>query len=437
MFNRSVRRVVRIVCLVMAVTVDSTVLRTSTADDSLLLERIELANGGTLYGTTTTLEENRFTIYLVELPDGTSIKLRRNQVAHIFPPPPAAAEYLERKSKLADTPDAHWEMAEWCQANQLPAQREYHLMQVVRLEPEHNQARSLLGFFNPEGVWVLRDHFYQSHGYIKDDKGKFRMPASIRLSENKERVEGEVSAATNRIRSIIKQFERKGDASALNELSTIKDPAAVTGLREALADEFKRKPPLEQLQRLIIETIGGIESYGAQNALIEIAMLPHEFLSDGSTNAASDRYARETREQCIRLLKQDHFDHASAIASVLPFLRPKPETPVYKVHLAAWIVGEMGDESHIPWLIDGLITTHKRMLGGPGGNMSVGQGTGGQGLQMGNKQKFEMVPLRNQAALDALRMISQIQDIGFDKGAWLKWYIGTRSIGSSNLTRDE
>ncbi len=437
MFGHSAIKIFRVFCLITAILGIGVLTPTSSADDSLLLERIELANGGTLYGTTKTIEENKFTFYEIVLPDGSMLKLRRNQVDHIIPPPPAAAEYLSRKGTLADTADAHWEMAEWCQTNQLPAQREYHLMQVVRLEPGHVDARRRLEFIAPEGVWIHNDHFYQSHGYVKDDKGKYRMPAAIQLTENKERVEKEISAMTVRIRSIIKQYERKGDTSLLNEMSTIKDPAAVTGLREALADEFKRKQPIEEIQHLIIETIGGIESYSAQNALITIAMLPHEFFPNGSTNANSLRYAREIREQCVRLLKQPHYDHAAAVDSVLPFLRPKPETEVYKVHLAAWIIGEMGDESAIPWLIDGLVTTHKQVLGGAGGNINVGQGDAGGGLSLGDKPKIILVPVQNQYALDALRMMTKKQDIGFDQVAWLKWYIDFRSIGSPNLTRDE
>lgn len=440
MFRNSAKQICRIACLgAVVLATGFTISSVSADDESLLLEKIYLTNGSTLYGTSKTVEENKFTFYVIALPDGGTLKLKRSQVRNIVPPPPAAAEYLKRKASLPDNIDAHWELADWCAKNGLPTQSEFHFMQVIRLKPDHRDARKRLGYINPEGVWIHQDHFYQSHGYVKDDRGKYRMPAGIRLAENKDRYEKEVSATTSQIRSIIKQYERRGDASLLNQLAAIKDPAAVTGLREAFDDELERNPPSEPLQKLIIETIGGIESYGAQNALIAIAMKPLEFFSDGTTNAQSLRYARDIREQCVRLLKQPHFDHAGAIDSVLPLLRPKPDTPVYQVHLAAWIVGELGDEAHIPWLIDGLVTTHRQILAGPGGNMTASQGSGGSGLQTGgdNKPKYRMVSVQNPSALDALKMITKKQDIGYDQISWLRWYIGRQSIGSPNLARDE
>jgi hypothetical protein len=413
-----------------------------SADESLLLQRIELANGSTIFGKAREVEEDKQTYYLIELPAGEILKLRRNQVKHVINPPPAAAEYLKKLGTLADTVEAHWEMQQWCLENQLPRQREYHLMQVIRLDPDYTMARKLLGYIAPEGVWIHEDHFYQSHGYVKDSRGKYRMPAGIQLSENKDNVDKQVKDWSVRIRSVIKQYYKRGDASVLNELTAIRDPAATSGLRDALEEELAKSPRNEALQRLLIQSIGQIESYSAQNALVAIAMKPLEFLANGSTTPESERYAREIREHCIRMLKQPHFDQDAVVNSVLPFLRPKPETPVYQVHLAAAIVGEMGDKSAIPWLIDGLVTSHKQVLGGPGGNMSVSQGTGGQGLSMGsNKPKFVMVPVQNQAALDALRIMSRSmtgsRDYGFDQLGWLNWYIGTRSVGSSTLNRDE
>jgi hypothetical protein len=56
---------------------------------------------------------------------------------------------------------------------------------------------------------------------------------------------------------------------------------------------------------------------------------------------------------------------------------------------------------------------------------------------MGQKPTYRNVDFRNQEALDALRLLTDTTDFGFNERSWMDWYISTRSIGVPSLNRDE
>ena len=119
----------------------------SSANDNLLLDKIVLKNGGVMHGQAEEIVENNQKLYRVTTPDGASIKLKRSQVAQIRKPTEAIREYLKRQETMLDTVDGHWEMQQWCVDNQrrdpqLQERREYHLMRIVEMDSDHEDARA-------------------------------------------------------------------------------------------------------------------------------------------------------------------------------------------------------------------------------------------------------------------------------------------------------
>jgi hypothetical protein len=400
------------------------------ADQPLMLDRVELDNWNVMYGNASEVEINKQKFWQVSLPEGSVITLKRSQVRAVRKPPEAAKEYLSRRDSMADTVEAHWEMQEWCQKNKLMPQREHHLMQIVRLSPDDERARNLLGYSKRDGKWIHDDHFYQGYGYVRDSEGRYRLPMGQEIIESQktaERISGEWRA---KIEGLIRDYRKRGDESALNQFTTITDPAAVEGYKEALWTEMEAGPANIPMQRLLIEAIGRIQSDSAQNTLVRLFM---ENIGDGDENS----WAREIRDACIQQLRQEHFDQRAAVRAVLPFLRAKESDPMHLPSRAARLVGEFGDESTIPWLIDGLVTRHKVLVSAPGGNMQFSEGSGGSGMKMGDKPKFAVIDVKNQVALDALRTKCETVDKGFDKQAWLAWYISEQSLNMTALGRDE
>ncbi len=63
-------------------------------------------------------------------------------------------EYLQRRARTADEPEAQMKLAAWCQQNGLKAQAVAHYHVVVRLDPSREQAWKQLGYKKAGGRWV-------------------------------------------------------------------------------------------------------------------------------------------------------------------------------------------------------------------------------------------------------------------------------------------
>jgi hypothetical protein len=64
-------------------------------------------------------------------------------------------DYLERRAETAETADAQWKLALWCEQNGLKAESVAHLRAVVRRDPNHEAAWKRLGYRRQAGRWVL------------------------------------------------------------------------------------------------------------------------------------------------------------------------------------------------------------------------------------------------------------------------------------------
>ncbi|WP_406694312.1 polymorphic toxin-type HINT domain-containing protein [Singulisphaera sp. Ch08] len=64
------------------------------------------------------------------------------------------AEYNTRRAKLANTADAHWKLALWCEEKGLKAEATAHLSSVVRLDPSREAAWKRLGCKKHNGRWM-------------------------------------------------------------------------------------------------------------------------------------------------------------------------------------------------------------------------------------------------------------------------------------------
>lgn len=66
----------------------------------------------------------------------------------------ALGSYREQRAKALDTIPGHLELASWCAAHKLDEQARAHLTRVLDFDPDHVEARRLLGFVLVNGTWV-------------------------------------------------------------------------------------------------------------------------------------------------------------------------------------------------------------------------------------------------------------------------------------------
>ena len=257
----------RFSCFLIALVLVSSSSIELSATDPPLVDTIHLKNGGVLHGHVEEIMENKQNMYLVTTTDGTVVKLKRSQVSRVQRPTEDMRAYFSTKNEVPDTVDGHWEMQQWCLDHRLPHQREYHLLRVVELDPDHKDARARLDHKDIDGVWVHRDHFMLNQGYVKDGRGVHRLPKAIEMNDRKEAAEEVVNQWNKQLRQLISRIIKRNDTAALKTLQNIKDPAAVPGLMKIYNEDNQNI----QLKKVIIDILGQIESGISQNNLVIIA----------------------------------------------------------------------------------------------------------------------------------------------------------------------
>jgi hypothetical protein len=199
----------------------------------------------------------------------------------------------------------------------------------------------------------------------------------------------------------------------------IRDPLAATGLGLLLENPKE----LTSLKLLYIEKLGQLDCAAATKALLKRAM--------------EDKSA-QVRDACWDELARD--GSPSVVLSLVEKLKSKEN---YQVNRAAVGLARMKDRSAIPALIDAVVTKHKKVVAGRGGNIGAafrpGGGVGGPGgLNVGGGQpKVYELDYQNREVLDALVSLSKGANYQFSKENWRNWYARLNTPPNINLRRSE
>jgi hypothetical protein len=105
--------------------------------------------------------------------------------------------YLEKRKAVSEDDAAGlWTLAEWCGDNDLERFVKEIAQAVVKLEPDHADARKSLGFVKHKGKWITQEMYYGEIGYVLY-KGKWmsqdEMKAQVALDETK-KIEKKIAA---------------------------------------------------------------------------------------------------------------------------------------------------------------------------------------------------------------------------------------------------
>ncbi len=373
----------------------------------------ELVNQGEIRGELVNKDERPRKKYVIRTEDGGEITLDKKQVAHVSREKPSEQEYERLKTEKPDTVAGHWEMSEWCREHKLVEPRQDHLNRIIELEPDHADARRILGYHKVEGRWVTQEQLMTERGY-KLYQGKWVLPQEIELAEEKRQVEFDQIEWRKKIKRW-REWLAKSDKAAEAErgLSTIEDPMAVKAI-----DEVMEKEKSEHVRVMLVESLGRIGTNRAVSLLM-------------------DRLINDSEED-VRLSALDELEkHRSPdlTAALVGYLKHKENAVVNRAALA---LGRVGDPTAVRPLIDALITKHKFTISTGSGSTSAGftkDGSGGGGFSTGPSTQVVEQTIRNESVRDALLEITE-QNFDFNITAWQKWYAGQRKFRGVNARRD-
>jgi hypothetical protein len=386
----------------------------ASADEGILL----LKNGGQLRGDIRAVPAADGTaeasFYIVGLAAGTRIKLEARQVRKVLDASPAESKYAQLLPQMPDTAAGHLAMAEWCQKNGLDDLRQYHLEQVLRHAPDHQDARRILGYSLIDGQWARAEDLMEQQGYVRY-QGAWRLPQQVAVLERERERELAQKSWRRDLRMWRGWLGGRRDAEAQENFRQIKDPLAAPGLAELLSSE--RDPRIRAMYIDLLARLG-----------------------DANAVSALTRAALEDDDPENRLRAIDHLRTTGRTQAMRAFVQMLHHKNNQVVNRAAAALGRLGDPEAVLPLIHALVTRHEALVQ-PTSNIrpSFGRTTDGggamNGLSVGGGPQRVVRNLKNKSVLEALVVLTK-QNLQYSMADWQQWYIHQHSSPDANLRRD-
>ena len=379
---------------------------------NLHADTIHLRSGGTLEGKVLNADESPRKSYRIRLDRGGDVTLEVSDVRKVEKLTRLQSQYRQMLQKMPDTVEAHMKMYELCKKHSLQKERQFHLQQVVRIDPDHEKARSLLKYKRtPDGGWAKVEEIKESAGFVRW-KGKWVTPEEAQRAELAEQREAQQIEWKKKIKRWREWLGGRRQSQALAAFKSIDDPLAVKPLVEVFTKDNNYA-----VREMIAEILGEIGTPAAAKALANAAM------QGGGEDGT------ELRLLCVRILERNNL--RGVASSFVPYLRNANNAYVRR---AAYAIGELGDESMVLPLIKALKTKHIKLVGGAGdGRINVRNGAFSVG-----QSKPKKVPYwrDNKEVRDALAKLTDAPDFGYSQGKWLEWYHRKNTPPSLDLRRD-
>ncbi len=379
-------------------------------------EIFHLSSGGTIEGTLLNPDQSPRVTYEVQTGNGKLV-LGKTTVRDVVAFSAQLKQYETFLPRMPDTIEGQFQMARWCDQNNLPEKRDYHYNEILKREPNNIDARKALGYERFQGKWIIRDEWNRQQGYVRHG-GSWRYPQDIKMSEKTASIEDKQVQWRKQVRIWRSWLKRGGDRGqqAAAEFRKVDDPYAGLPLIELLKDE-----DVPAVRELLVEALTNIKTPESTMTLTEVAANdPDASIRDRATIGLESRDNRRAVNYLISQLKSS-----------------ENET----VNRAALVLGRLKNPSSVLPLIDALVTTHKETIqpGGQPGRTTAGFGPGGGGMSFGTP-KAEVIErdIQNQGVRRALlEVIEEGVDFQFNEGAWKLWYANKKIPLNVDLRRDD
>jgi hypothetical protein len=376
---------------------------------------LELTNGGRIEGRLVDNGDADQTKYTIDLAGGGRLSIARASVARVDATTAAEKEYADLARTSPDTIDAHWKLARWCRDHKLRTLSQQHLTRILELDPDHAEARNLLGFRNKGGRWMTREDLMAARGMIKYE-GRYVTRQHVELVERQKEIDLSQADWKNELERLRRSLtgrraERAAEAHA--KVLAIRDPMAA----EALVALLQREQDSE-LKKLWIEVLAGLPSQAALDALVDRSLFDPD---------------DDIRYQCL-----EHVIASRRPGIITPYVRALKHRDNVIINRAGAALGQIGDPEAMGPLIDALVTKHKFQVGGgnPGQQGYTFTPGGGSFNFGGGGPKIETRVIRNPDVLSAL---SKLAGTSFDynQQQWRTWLAAQAKLNAVDVRRDE
>ncbi len=142
-------------------------------------DEVRLVNGNVVEGRAKRVGDT-----VVVVTTAGEVKLPAKDVASIVPGRSLVDDYDDRVAALAtggknDGAADHLALAAWCRQNKLKSKSRQHLKKVLAFDPDHAEARKLLGYIRYDEQWMTEVEYYEARGFVLE-KGKWVNRETVR-----------------------------------------------------------------------------------------------------------------------------------------------------------------------------------------------------------------------------------------------------------------
>lgn len=402
---------------------------------------VKLQNGGEVRGkivaSSSASRLNSESIVLETL-SGITVSVARVDTKFLTMRPVVVEEYETRARHLADSLDAHWELAEWCRQQGLSKQREHHLQRVVDHDSHHEKAQTALGRVWHEGAWVDRDEMMAQRGYVKY-KGRYVTVQELDLIQktaDELAVEREWFQKLKGWYAWLNGRNEDRYRQAVAALQQIDDPHAAPAVIRYLCEDKQR-----DFRVMGVNVLSKITGSKGAAGLVKLSLYDPE---------------SEVRYASLSGIAESDFEFAQNA-----YIKELKNGANPVVCRAADALARVGDERAVSPLIDALVTPHRYQVqtnipaqqsygGSTDGSVGATSGvalppevelairTGqlpqgavmappvGGGIAIPRKTVVVTVNQPNQEALSTLQKLTG-QNFGFDERTWKLWWAAEKN----------
>jgi len=372
-----------------------------------------LKDGGILEGELLNPDEISRKSYQIRTAGGLEVSLDARLVERVQNRErPAVIEYNAEVHLTENTIENHLYWARWCNENQLIDQARLHWRQILELDPDHADARRILGYDKTQNGWVSRQGRMEDRGLVWH-RGSWRTPQRIEVENI---LETQKNAEDQWRRTIRDLYRRLPNQQAEAQLLAIRDPAAYIPLRDVLRNEGNPR-----VRMVLLRSLVQIPHVRAIQTVAEWSIYPEEPSTD-------------VRQMCVDELLRLSNENPEVRKIMIDTYRNRLRSGIEPVvHMAAKILGDIGAHEAVPELIDALVVTRTQTIQEQPQSFTFG--SGGSGLTQGARTISRPVQTQNQTVLTALTKLTG-RNFLFDQAAWQEWYRQSQRSPSFNLRRN-
>ena len=381
---------------------------------------LELKNGGRIEGQISESKDGDQASYAITTADGGRMTIVKSEVARVVPQSKDEEEYQRRARAAADTVDAHWDLAQWCRDKGLRNAFREQLAHIIELDPQHADARQLLGYQKVNGEWMLRDDVMAARGLVLYD-GKYVTRQHVELLERDKQARSTDGDWNNRVERLRRNLiGRRQDRAehALADLRGIRDPQAAAAISDWLLHEQDA-----ELKHVLLETAAQIDHPLTLNALVELSLTDPD---------------EETRVQALEFLIKSGRPGLTG-----PYIHALKNADDNVISHAAEALQTIGDTDAIGPLIDALVIKRRGVAAAgssPDQHAYVFTPSGGGGgvNSFGSASpKIVTQMVKNPFVLTALVKLSGGASFEYDQEQWRKWLAAQAKANAVDVRRDQ